>query len=301
MARYTRYLIPSLSSATLPLVESALRACGYTPSASGEMFLHAVVRRMVHGTGTFAEVFQSGEGPWDPSFARRLSAVTDGFVSTSEYWSVPEEYGEGLFFAGRTLQARSWPPGLDCGPERVIGEQMGMHVEDVYLRRFGDLCNADVLLRQYGEIVAEQTWRVTPHVVDFKAEEEGGLTRILVGNAPPEREEQMLSITAVPGWQRRLRRTPESGMAYVELRGNDTFDTAILQQLSAAVHGTALMFQVPGAARTCRWASAYRGAVDESQETERADELLRGLYASCFLIGDVPGMLFGPDEGTWVE
>ena len=301
MASYSRYLVPSLTPGTLFWVEQALLASGYVPSADGEMLLHATVRKIVHGTGTFAEIFQPGEGPWDPWFARQLSQITDGFVSTITYRPVPGLYGEGLFFAGQTLQVRSWPPELDYGPPRTDAERTGMSVENLYLRRFGYLCSDDVLARDYSEVVAERTWQVTPNLMRFDPKGEPGLMRMLAGNVPPEKEAQLLAATALPGWNRRLRHAPLVGSPYIELGGGNTFDTEALAQLSAAVDGTALLFHIPGGSRPSRWAGAYKGVVDDGGVNVCADSLLGDIYASCFLLGDVPGMLFGYAEDNKVD
>ena len=303
MARYIRYLAPSLTAGDFSIAAQALADSGYSRATPGGAHLTLTARALTLDAGSFLEIDAYGDALWDPFFARALSAAADGFTFTMEYLSVPGHYGEALFFAGRTLQARSWSHGeneLAYGPPLNPEEQHGVHVLELYQRRFEILCEHNRELIGHGKVLATENWEVAPHPVRFRAEEETLFSLILVGNVAAEDRERLAGATAFAGWRRRLRCTPSMGLPYAEMRRDGPLDTAIVQEVSRRLNCSAVGLEVPGAARGFHWASAWKGDLEDSGEARSAVEFAQILHPLSFQIGETPGMLFGRGGGGWL-
>ena len=301
MARYTGYLVPSLTGAGLPAVAQVLRDSGYDPgeSAGAEAGLCLAVRSLTGDTGEFLEIEQSG-GPWDLEFARALSAAVEGFVPAVTYASVPGHYGEALFFCGRTLQARSWnlPQGdIDYGPPRVEAELLGVHVLDSYKRYFAALCDPDRELLVDGRLLASANWGMAPHPVEFRADDETGFSLILLASFRDKFETRSVSDSVVPGWRRRIRYTRGLAFPYVELRGEWPLTRDTVAELSGRLQCTAVGLEVSGGGREFCWAEAYRGALERQGQGNSPADFVRVLSTIGSQIGELPGMLFGFGPG----
>src|SRR5262245_47567157 len=114
MPRIIRYLVPGLERDTPERLRAALASTGRritTPDGAGAApprLLRWQVRALAGDAGTCREVDDSDADAWDLSLARSLSQVVDGFVAALTTESTASRYGEALFFAGRTVEARSW-------------------------------------------------------------------------------------------------------------------------------------------------------------------------------------------------
>jgi hypothetical protein len=304
MARYIRYAAPSLTPDDLSKVAESLRQTGCSLDSPGGVFLHLAVRALTLDSGTFLEIDEDGDALWDLSFARALSAAADGFVSTVKYLSGPGHYGEALFFAGRTLQARSWSNSendLDYGPVRSADELVGVHVQELYNRRFEILCDPDRGLLTHGRLLASEELEMATHPLEFYAGDETGFALVVVGNVGEGLGEQIVQLTEVAGWRRRIRYSHGLAMPYAELRREGPLEPEVVKELSKRLNGTAVGLEVAGAARPFSWASAYRGALEGISHAGSATDFVRTLDILASQMGETPGTMFGYGPDGWLE
>lgn len=253
------------------------------------------VRALTGDTGLFLMAQDVGPTRWDLVFARALSAEADGFVAVLDVHPYRGRFGEALFFAGRTIQARSWHADegdLDVGPPLTDHERLGTHVTDLYEQRFAALCDPDTTRRFAGRLLLAEDWSLPAPGAEFDLAAEAPSALILATGEP------MLSSAAghAPGWRAYRRRTRGLGQPYLELRRNGPLDETLVVTLSRNL-GTAAGVELPGGGGAYRWAEAWDGVLQHQGTTSGAAQFVRTLGAVSAALAEPLGQLLGCGAG----
>jgi hypothetical protein len=302
-----RYLMPSATNDAAAVLTRALARAGrpathvqplpvdrrLPPLPDGT--LRWTVRALTGDTGLFLMAQDAGPTRWDLVFARALSAEADGFVVVLDVHPNRGRFGEALFFAGRTIQARSWNAGegnLDAGPPLMDSERRGTHVAELYEQRFALLCDPDTTRLSAGRLLLAEDWNLPEPWAAFDSATEALGALILASGAPTT----SFLATLAPEWRARRRRTRGLGLPYVELRRDGPLDEAVVVNLSRD-RGTAVGVELSGGGGSYRWAEAWDGVLRHHGATSGSAGFLRTLSAVSAALGEPLGQLFGCGAG----
>jgi hypothetical protein len=294
-----------------PVVEWGARAVASPiPAVRASPELRAVAWTQLTLSGADHAVIVADEtlgpwGRWSPRMVRAISGATGGFAAAAEITRGSDQYGFGLFYAGRTVEivqcdgdGKVWQFGTTNETARALCGETAVYdrYQATFVALTGEntpaLLRSAAAMRSYCIVVAPPDPPNSGLVVD---NESGPMSRVVLAGVEESDFRHVLADPALShahgqGWRWISCNAPFTGLPYVMLQRNWSLDETLVTALAIRL-GFGLGISVEGKGRPFRWMRVEPDGITHSGRSCGADAFIEQCAAFSITMGEPPDML----------